>query len=348
LRWGDYILLYRTPFRYVEHFRKMFKYSALEGYVVRFLLRLPSNFCWFLCFVLLNIGWVYHSSKEANVTTCSNAKWIFSFAIAITCLQFLVCMLSFLRVFEVFAISPLVRSALQASQYLFVGNRPPPMLYVTDGGVTDCTAIVQLMRRQQKRILLVLAAADAEDNLGVLRMAMGVAENEKIGSFFDPEDPRRPVSCLLDSFKNDKSQKLMKIGIYYCWGHDAEETTPVVGYLYIVKNRMPHVRTEDGCMPTQLEMQAPLTVEEICAPQQRSGNNQHEDWHGLTPADLGSLGCCDCCHKRKCLNCGPKFPHGGFTGYLYLTPQWFNSLVRLGYEESEQVINELTNLQHII
>jgi len=57
----------------------------------------------------------------------------------------------------------------------------------------------------------------------------------------------------------------------------------------------------------------------------------------LVADELGPFGCCDCCHQHG-LNCGPKFPHGGFTGYLYLTPQWFNSLTRLGFALSGEAV----------
>merc|ERR1719401_1853934 len=71
--------------------------------------------------------------------------------------------------FEQLSLSSFIRIVHQGTRFVYVGNQPPRMLYVTDGGVIDCTALVQLIRRRCRRILLVLAASDPEDDLGVLK-----------------------------------------------------------------------------------------------------------------------------------------------------------------------------------
>merc|ERR1711920_1014109 len=65
---------------------------------------------------------------------------------------------------------------------------------------------------------------------------------------------------------------------------------------------------------------------------------------GMSTDQLGPFGCCDCCHTSG-LNCGPKFPHGSFTGYLYLSPQWCSSLMRLGYNSSVEAIDRVTSAE---
>merc|ERR1712187_957657 len=80
--------------------------------------------------------------------------------LAMVSLSFFTCF----RCGELLAMSPLIRQIHQVTKYYYVGNRPPPMLYMTDGGVKDCTAIVQLLWRRRERILLVLAAADPKDS----------------------------------------------------------------------------------------------------------------------------------------------------------------------------------------
>eukprot|EP00929_Paragymnodinium_shiwhaense_P074063 TRINITY_DN37885_c0_g1_i1.p1 TRINITY_DN37885_c0_g1~~TRINITY_DN37885_c0_g1_i1.p1 ORF type:complete len:110 (+),score=9.58 TRINITY_DN37885_c0_g1_i1:94-423(+) len=65
-------------------------------------------------------------------------------------------------------------------------------------------------------------------------------------------------------------------------------------------------------------------------------------WGELKTSDLGAFGCCDCCHTSG-LNCGPKFPHGTHTSYLFLTPRWCSSLTRLAYDLSDQAIQAVTD-----
>lgn len=215
------------------------------------------------------------------------------------------------------------------------------MLYVTDGGVKDCTALVQLLRRGCRRVLLVLAAADPRDELGVLMTAMDCATAEHICSFYDPEDPRKSVDDVFWRYKQDKSMPYLHIGICYKWAEDADDPAPRVGHLFVVKNRLPPAYAGQQVEPL-------LTEEEIFG----AGTNgasvnggaacaEAEEWSGLTTDMLGSLGCCDRCH-HSC-NCGPKFPHGTFAGYLYLTPQWLNSLARLGCSVSESAVEAVSS-----
>lgn len=124
---------------------------------------------------------------------------------------------SFVLGFTFMTLSRMSRQFLQISRYCYNGDKPPLMLNVTDGGVCDCTAIVQLMRRRCKRILLVLAAGDAGDNLGVLKSAMEYAAKEKVGSFFDIDEPRRCLEVLLDNFKRYSHLSHFRLGICYSW-----------------------------------------------------------------------------------------------------------------------------------
>jgi len=228
------------------------------------------------------------------------------------------------------SLSPLLRQIQQATKYFYVGRRPPRMLYVTDGGVKDCTAIVQLMRRRCERILLVLAASDPNDELAVLKTAMEVAKSEKIGYFYDPKDPRRDVQVLFTSYKKDKSLPYLHVGISYCW-----DEKPTTGHLFIVKNRLPPDFVAK-------EVQPLLTEEEIRGEPVEREEAMPEEWKGITTDQLGPFGCCDCCHTNG-LNCGPKFPHGSFTGYMYLTPQWINGLARIAHAVSEPAVERITS-----
>merc|ERR1712242_173670 len=112
---------------------------------------------------------------------------------------------------------------------------------------------MQLLRRRHKRILLVLAAGDPEDDLIVLKSMLDLAREARICTFFDPEEPRREVVAMLDCFKHDTTRKSwLHIGIYYGWGPadpaGPDDLVPVIGKLVIVKNRLPATLGEDGTM----------------------------------------------------------------------------------------------------
>mmetsp|Transcript_16536 Transcript_16536/g.46316 ORF Transcript_16536/g.46316 Transcript_16536/m.46316 type:complete len:268 (+) Transcript_16536:1-804(+) len=239
------------------------------------------------------------------------------------------------KVGQLMAMSPLLRQLHQASMYYYVGDRPPPMLYMTDGGVTDCTAIVQLLWRRRERILLVLAAADPDSELGVLRTALSVAVQLRLASFYDPQDPRRNLDVLLEEFKLSPEQRSLHIGISYCFGERQERCS---GDLIVVKNRLP-----PSCVgPVQRlirrrDVQGDAATDDSDMSEDDVARADEEAFGKMRTDELGPIGCCDCCHLRG-INWGPKFPHGTGTNYLWLSPHWCSSTMRLGYELSQEAI----------
>merc|ERR1719440_2420703 len=87
------------------------------------------------------------------------------------------------------AFSPMLRTLHQLAKHYYEDNKAPPMLYITDGGALDCTTLTQHAKRRTKRILMVLAAMDPRDELGVLRTAMQECMERKLCTFYDPKDP---------------------------------------------------------------------------------------------------------------------------------------------------------------
>merc|ERR1712087_455181 len=169
--------------------------------------------------------------------------------------------------------------------------------------------------------------------------------DEEIATFYDPDDPRRDLAIAFESFRQDTQKPYLHIGVSYCWpsacdsvNNDSSEEGPTrkTGHLVVVKNRLPSSFKGEPVRPL-------LTEEDIVTEGEYGCDNctsDDDEWNDMRMADLGPYGCCDCCHKRN-LNCGPKFPHGTFTGYLYLSPQWFNSLCRLGYYLSGEAVQAI-------
>lgn len=245
---------------------------------------------------------------------------------------------SYFKYFHGFAFSPVLRQIQQATRFVTKSWRPPNMLYVTDGGVQDCTAILQLLQRKRKNILLVLAASDPTDDLAVLRTTMQTTRHQRIASFYDLKDSRRDVNALLDDFKNSDVH-FFKMGIRYGWNEDEPHS---LGILWIVKNRLPQSFAHQMVRPH-------LDEEEIVFGQpkdyQTSESDDSEDptadeeLRRMQQEQLGGFGCCDCCHRWG--NCGRKFPHLSFTGYMWLTPQLFSSLCRLGHDLSHSAVMDI-------
>jgi len=338
LSWGDYILFEAREAEWIKQAGATIAEKFGEEWALfatRLLHRLPCAIWWFIIFMLLNTSWW---TVQSSGPSCDGAKWTMKVVLILVMATMFGSFLAFLPILDWLSLSPFVRQLHQATKYCFIGDPPrtppPRMLYVTDGGVKDCTALVQLMRRRCKRILLVLAASDPHDDLGVLKTAMQVARKFKLGSFFDPANPKQDIEILLESYKIKKDMPYMHIGISYGWPADPsiEHGEEEIGHLIIMKNRLPPEFAEDGCKPL-------LTNDEIMgAP---CSCDIDEKWQGIKQAELGPFGCCDCCHTNN-LNCGPKFPHGTFTGYLYLSPQWANGLTRLAHAMSAEAVEAVT------
>lgn len=335
LSWGDYIFFSRRGAnRYVERVANVLQTEA--GRKFRWIAQqFPALFIWASTQVLLTVGWTRMYQPENTLEDCSVAKSLVLASIGLCISLIALSFFAFLPGLHCLMVSPIIRQFHQATRFIYRGERAPRLVYVTDGGVQDCTAIVQLMRRRRKRILLVLAAADPHDELEVLWSAMCCAIDQQVGTFFDPSGNYRDVRAVMQEFGDRKEMAFLRLGIRYGgWSGAKEEaaTLSLLGELLVVKNRMP---------PCLRGMQAGslLTEEEVKSGRPSSGRTLGCR-QALEAEDLGGFCCCDCCHGIGC-NCGPKFPHLSGANYLWLTPILFANLCRLGYEASEEVVAAL-------
>jgi len=333
LSWGDYIL-FETKRTSVMRWCLQccsLKHKRLGAW---WLLRLPGM-VWLILNILLYMGGIlYYRIIEASEDSCSLGKTLLTSSLFVFMLVIGLSFFSYVGCLNFLAFSPVIRHIHQATRFIHQSWVPPRMLYITDGGVQDCTAITQLLRRRCERILLVLAASDPEDDLAVLRTTLQEAtQRHKLAAFFDPRDARKDIHQLLDEYKADKSMPYMKIGIRYGWNEQTELGTPEHGTLWIVKNRLPE---EFANQPV-----APLLRESDFRALSTSSDEESEgeDLSAMTYDQLGGVCCCDCCHLW--CNVGKKFPHLTFTGYMWLTPRLFSSLSRLGYALSKHVVSTM-------
>eukprot|EP00929_Paragymnodinium_shiwhaense_P058871 TRINITY_DN29491_c0_g1_i1.p1 TRINITY_DN29491_c0_g1~~TRINITY_DN29491_c0_g1_i1.p1 ORF type:complete len:952 (+),score=112.91 TRINITY_DN29491_c0_g1_i1:111-2966(+) len=276
--------------------------------------------------------------QEELSDRCRDVTIVVACAASIALLTFAGSFYGFLPGFEVLLHGPGIRLIHQATQFYHQADRPPSLIYVTDGGLQDCCGLMQLMRRRSERILLVLAAEDPDDDLSVLKVTMDMVQEAKLGSFYDPEDPRRDINVMFDRYRKDKSIPYLHLGIVYGWddGSDSRsnnldgQACEAHGHLIIVKNRVPPHLMEEGLPPL-------LTEETVLGQGYESDSSQTDE--GLRQTELGGC-CCDCCHYNGC-NCGTRFPHIPSANQCF-TPQLFSCLCRLGHAVSLDGIEKLT------
>ncbi|CAL1160885.1 unnamed protein product [Cladocopium goreaui] len=336
LAWGDFILFEpsRTPLM-----KRCLSYvpTSMRRGCTWWMHRSVTMVLLFVNTVLFCCGLGLYRFQESK-EDCRLGRSLVDCSVLLMLAAIIMSFFSYFKYFHGFAFSPVLRQIQQATRFVTKSWRPPNMLYVTDGGVQDCTAILQLLQRKRKNILLVLAASDPTDDLAVLRTTMQTTRHQRIASFYDLKDSRRDVNALLDDFKNSDVH-FFKMGIRYGWNEDEPHS---LGILWIVKNRLPQSFANQMVRPH-------LDEEEIVFGQpkdyQTSESDDSEDptadeeLRRMQQEQLGGFGCCDCCHRWG--NCGRKFPHLSFTGYMWLTPQLFSSLCRLGHDLSHSAVMDI-------
>ncbi|CAJ1367655.1 unnamed protein product [Effrenium voratum] len=322
LRMGDYILFERRPLHLVA---KISQYRCLSDKPFFLYGIIPiclQTFGLTACLVSFLLS--------SDTSKCQQSKsWYLVWALLLSSMI----SMSFFAgrgMLEIFLHSPAIRHLHMALRYYHIAEKGPSLMYVTDGGVQDCTGILQLLRRRSARILLALASSDPDDELSVLRETMRLASEEKLASFYDARDPRRDALYVLDDFKLQQEQCHFVLGIRYpVQTGGGEYGARLTGRLFVVKNRLP---------PSMETLQAEplLTEEEIMSRARDHPHSPRWKHRQILQSDLAGC-CCDCCHVNMC-NVGPKFPHISNANQC-LTPALFNALCRLGHRLSAPAVD---------
>jgi len=308
--------------------------------------RVPATLVSTSFYVLLLVVVLFHHravTREESKAVCTYISTLLRITLLLTGVVFFSSFFGFLPFFKFLLYSPGIRQLHQAMRYYHSAPRPPNLVYVTDGGVQDCTGLLQLTKRRVKRILLILAAEDPNDELQVLKNTIEIVHREKVGTFYDPKDPRHSVLEVLEEYRRDPAVQHLHLAIRYGWCEDGQAET---GHIFVSKNRLPPQSGGRRVQPL-------LTEEEITKgrPTEAANGGSDEcsklgnDDSAVAEGPLGDMYetelaacCCDCCHKK--LDCGTRWPHVPNINQC-ITPQMFNALSRLGFEVSAGAISAI-------
>lgn len=163
----------------------------------------------FLCHLLLVIGQHFDSGSHCEA---------YDLLLQVASLGFLL-----LLVLSFFAFasplrwlmrSPIVLQFQMMTMHRHQAAKPPPYLYLSDGGLIECLGVLMLLRRRVPLIICTDACEDADVTLRALHDSMVLALEERLCSFYDMDDPRRDVQLTMSELKHSKSP-FLHLGIRY-------------------------------------------------------------------------------------------------------------------------------------
>lgn len=250
--------------------------------------------------------------------------------------------------------SPLILQFQMMFMHRHQAARPPPYVYLSDGGLIECLGVLMLLRRRMPLILCSDACEDMSLTLRALRDTIELAREERLCSFFDMHDPRRDVHLAMEEWRKGHSSYL-RLGIRYERLPGEEE--PLEGELLYIRMRLapgdaalerPILEKQELLQDAETprgsafsEQASPATAsrpqwgpdsrpfldetmgDSLEAPSSSPRSGYRRDMDGV---------CCEgsCCGLRRC---GRKFPDFG-TGNQFLQPKHFANLCFLGAEMS--------------
>lgn len=225
--------------------------------------------------------------------------------------------------------SPIIQQFQMIMMHVNMAPKPPPYVYVSDGGLLEVTGLMPQLRRRMQRIVVSDAAEDPRLTMRCLRDVAVQCRKEKLCSFFDPTDPRRDLEYVLQDMPAD-GKACLHLGIRY-EGSDL----PLEGEIFYVRMRLP---PDDKAPVRRL-----LTEEELLRAPQPVGSADAEPRGGGSSCcgafgDLPSRGdmggtCLPMCECGGLL-AGRRFPHYNMSNQ-FLTPIHFANLCSLGAELSQ-------------
>ena len=247
--------------------------------------------------------------------------------------------------------SPIVQQVHLLLQITHFGTRAPPALTLTDGGLTECIGVVELMRRRARWIVVVDTTEDPTISLLYLRESFEVANRDGlyVGDIVDAGSPLidakdgdpLPEPLAYDDILSPviQTRKYARLRVTYpsrkIPGADFADTADI----FVIKMRKPPEpprACEKLVNPKELVHDVPgVDDDKLPSPLL----DVDVDPLKLNQNEINGL-CCECCHTTcSCLPCG-ELPFLS-VGNQFLTPFQFANLSRLARELSEAPLKDL-------
>lgn len=197
------------------------------------------------------------------------------------------------------------------------GPMPPPVMLLSDGGHFENLALLPLLKKRLKKIIVVDGGYKNDMKLygESLSNALMLAR-EKLGCSFLSYKCGDVISDLMENFvkpnADGKYPRHYKFKVQY--KSDKSASGSGAGEILLIAPRNP----EDG-----------LTDE-------RDGSRSTDEPDGPTPEDIKRLTfcCCECCHRTSCHGCSSwlcnVFPQH-ITANQFFTPRMFKAYHSEGY-----------------
>lgn len=132
--------------------------------------------------------------------------------------------------------SPLVRAVTMMLVITPVtSEEPPPYLYLGDGGLLENSGCLELLLRKARFILVFESGDDPKMELITLKLLLKYTAEEKVCSFYVPDDSRRSVVEAMEDYVENPTRTFLHLKIQYDWGQPTNQRT--VGDLFWVQNR---------------------------------------------------------------------------------------------------------------
>ncbi|KAJ8599140.1 hypothetical protein CTAYLR_008296 [Chrysophaeum taylorii] len=259
--------------------------------------------------------------------------------------------------------SPIIQQVHILLQITHFGTRAPPAITLTDGGLTECIGIVELLRRRTRWIVVVDTTEDPNISLLYLRDSFDTARSQGLfeGDITDggsplvrPEDgdgdpaPRLTYAELLSPLVEKRQYARLKLNYPAAAAAAAAATSKAADSalsadVFVIKMRKPAPadrKCERLVEPREVVEDTPA-VDATKLPVPLLDVNS--DPLDLNQNEINGL-CCECCHYNcKCLPCG-ELPFLS-VGNQFLTPFQFANLCRLARELSDAPLKELKRVR---
>ncbi|XP_020601106.1 uncharacterized protein LOC110040239 [Orbicella faveolata] len=213
-----------------------------------------------------------------------------------------------------------------------IGPMPPPVMLLSDGGHVENLALLPLLKKRLKRIVVVDGGFKNNEKLyGESLLNALMLARKKLNCSFLSEEGGDVISDLFEKFvkPTDPGKKPRFYRFKVKYKRDETEDNQDGEILLIV----PRKPSPDG--DTDVEDAAARSTDPFPA------------FHGLHPGmvlkqtdvDKLTFCCCECCHRRSCRGCSSWFCNAfpqHITANQFFTPRMFEAYHREGYRACKE------------